>query len=73
MSFGSASRRPADGRYIGTDENVHLKIYRQNIDQTGDRETRDFNGDLDSTDLNEIATGIATFSALDLESHSRPP
>ena len=53
--------------YIGTDEKVHLKIYRQNIDQTGDRETRDFNGDLDSTDLNETATGIATFSALDLE------
>ena len=71
LSFGSAHDGQLIVTYISNDgpgasEQVHLRIYRQDIDQVGDRETRDFNGDLDSTDANEVAFGRTAFSELDL-------
>lgn len=60
ISVGSLHDGQLVVSYIGTDEQVHLKIFVPAVDETGDRET----GGLGGVDV--VATGITSYSELAL-------
>ncbi|MGE0743315.1 MAG: beta strand repeat-containing protein [Hyphomonadaceae bacterium] len=59
ISIGSLHDGQLVVSYIGTDEQVHIRIYLPSVNETGDRETGGVSADV-------IATGITTYSELAL-------
>jgi len=60
LSMGSLHDGQLVVSYIGTDENVHLRVYLPAVNQTGDRETQGAGG------VDVVATGVTTYSELTL-------
>ena len=60
LSMGSLHDGQLVVSYIGTDENVHLRVYLPAVNPTGDRATQGAGG------VDVVATGVTTYSELTL-------